>query len=151
MIDCQVRRSGCVQTGALACENQWVDRFKQQLDILLLISGHCGVEREKVMTRMTVQCCTSQLTHGSEGSRQRGHDNYSSRGQSGFEYFVLLFFPNISKRVQNLRLRHVSSPSEMSLRSTRTLDHIIHLTPPCTIHDAAEQFRQLGFKSSLRQ
>ncbi|KAI9507130.1 glyoxalase-like domain-containing protein [Russula earlei] len=29
--------------------------------------------------------------------------------------------------------------------STRTLDHIVHLTPPGTFHETAEQFRQLGF------
>ncbi|KAI0293343.1 glyoxalase-like domain-containing protein [Multifurca ochricompacta] len=29
--------------------------------------------------------------------------------------------------------------------STRALDHIVHLTPPETIHDTAQQFRQLGF------
>ncbi|KAF8264651.1 peptidase S8/S53 domain-containing protein [Lactarius quietus] len=29
--------------------------------------------------------------------------------------------------------------------STRTLDHIVHLTPPGTIHETAEQFRELGF------
>ncbi|KAJ7700893.1 glyoxalase-like domain-containing protein [Mycena rosella] len=29
--------------------------------------------------------------------------------------------------------------------STKTLDHIVHLTPPGTVHETAEQFRQLGF------
>ena len=49
-----------------------------------------------------------------------------------------------------------SSPTEtinMSLGSslppsTRTLDHIVHLTPPGTFRETAEQFRQLGFKFS---
>ena len=35
----------------------------------------------------------------------------------------------------------------MSSPSTRTLDHIVHITPPGTFHETAEQFRQLGFKS----
>jgi hypothetical protein len=26
------------------------------------------------------------------------------------------------------------------------MDHIVHLTPPGTIRETAEQFRQLGFK-----
>jgi hypothetical protein len=30
--------------------------------------------------------------------------------------------------------------------STRTLDHIVHLTPPGTFRDTADQFRELGFK-----
>ncbi|KAJ7348960.1 glyoxalase-like domain-containing protein [Mycena albidolilacea] len=29
--------------------------------------------------------------------------------------------------------------------STKTLDHIVHLTPPGTVQQTAEQFRQLGF------
>ncbi|KAJ7118918.1 glyoxalase-like domain-containing protein [Mycena epipterygia] len=29
---------------------------------------------------------------------------------------------------------------------TSILDHIVHLTPPGTVHETAEQFRQLGFK-----
>ncbi|KAJ6606327.1 glyoxalase-like domain-containing protein [Mycena vulgaris] len=29
--------------------------------------------------------------------------------------------------------------------STKTLDHIVHLTPPGTVQETAEQFRQLGF------
>ena len=35
----------------------------------------------------------------------------------------------------------------MSSPSTKTFDHIVHLTSPGSIHDTAEQFRQLGFKS----
>ena len=35
----------------------------------------------------------------------------------------------------------------MSSPSTKTLDHIVHLTSPGSFHDTAEQFRQLGFKS----
>ena len=31
--------------------------------------------------------------------------------------------------------------------SIRTLDHIVHLTPPGTIQETAKQFRELGFKS----
>jgi hypothetical protein len=35
---------------------------------------------------------------------------------------------------------------KMSSPSTKTLDHIVHLTSPGSFHDTAEQFRQLGFK-----
>ena len=34
----------------------------------------------------------------------------------------------------------------MSSPSSHTLDHVVHLTPPGSFHDTAEQFRQLGFK-----
>jgi hypothetical protein len=30
--------------------------------------------------------------------------------------------------------------------TTKTLDHIVHLTPPGTVQQTAEQFRGLGFK-----
>jgi hypothetical protein len=33
----------------------------------------------------------------------------------------------------------------MSKPSTRVLDHIVHLTPPGTIEETAQQFRDLGF------
>ena len=42
--------------------------------------------------------------------------------------------------VETVQMSPNSSPS------TKTLDHIVHLTPPGTFHDTAEQFRQLGFK-----
>ncbi|KAA1477076.1 hypothetical protein DENSPDRAFT_933459 [Dentipellis sp. KUC8613] len=33
--------------------------------------------------------------------------------------------------------------------STKTLDHIVHLTPPGTVEQASEQFRALGFTSTI--
>ncbi|KAJ7253371.1 glyoxalase-like domain-containing protein [Mycena haematopus] len=33
----------------------------------------------------------------------------------------------------------------MTQMSTKTLDHIVHLTPPGTVQQTADQFRQLGF------
>ena len=46
----------------------------------------------------------------------------------------------LSPIVETVQMSPNSSPS------TKTLDHIVHLTPPGTFHDTAEQFRQLGFK-----
>jgi len=32
------------------------------------------------------------------------------------------------------------------LPNTRTLDHIVHLTPPGTVEHTSKQFQQLGFR-----
>ena len=37
----------------------------------------------------------------------------------------------------------------MSMPSTKTLDHIVHLTPPGTVDRAMQQFKDLGFKFAL--
>lgn len=39
-------------------------------------------------------------------------------------------------------------PSDMP--STKTLDHIVHLTPPGSVHHVSQQFRDLGFKCVCR-
>ena len=39
-------------------------------------------------------------------------------------------------------------PSDMP--STKTLDHIVHLTPPRSVHHVSQQFRDLGFKCVCR-
>ena len=44
-----------------------------------------------------------------------------------------------------IRITIMSATQSGSPPSTRTLDHIVHLTPPGTVHETAEQFRQLGF------
>ena len=55
MIDCQVRRlvrrTICFETRTLTCLKSVGSHFERQLNLLMIIRGHHGFEREQVMTR----------------------------------------------------------------------------------------------------
>jgi hypothetical protein len=54
--------------------------------------------------------------------------------------FLLAFAATTTSRLRTIYSQSISP-------SIRILDHVVHLTRPGRIHETAEQFRELGFKS----
>lgn len=38
----------------------------------------------------------------------------------------------------------------MSDLNTRTIDHLVHLTPPATVEEVTQKFKEIGFMWALR-